>query len=610
MKNSREYSADKKSHGKQNAETRGAHRAGTKNVSALRTALCFALLPAVLFAAILAGCSASLKRGSLFKDTLERVAPDPDVHVRVTAAGEPGIVYAPPVDVAGYRYGPSIMYYADGTCDAWFSCNGYAGEWDWISMKHSTDSKTFRGEKVVLTPCADSYDRYSCCDPGVVYFGGYYYLAYTSTIVSGGINNNIFVARSKSPEGPFEKWNGSGWGGDPAPIIYYDESDLEYGAGAPSLIVVDGVLYVYYAWVCPEGNFLALSTSDTKEDWPARLVSRGEVYENHNGQDSSDVAYLEDAGKFVAFCTEERFKESSGIAVLESEDGLKFRQTGLLRTGLYKFAHNVGVARRPDGHIQLKDPVFVGYAFSDGTNNNWGKWATAFQRVKLELYRGEPEPVNPEERGILKEGYLLERDSDPPVIGIAPTNKTVELYKDDSSGTFAFVWLDPMLGAHDITNTNKLKFSGYDRSLISIRGNQIYPKGKAGETRVTVRYGRFQNELKVYVYDDYSAFHGSIPRSIKEFTPVIDEYTLSLSDRHRLQIRGLVRFSDTTWGEAFNDEEMVPARRYPVTYEVSDPTVISVSERGIIQPLSAGTATVKVTVSGTLSFNVKVTVCP
>ena len=40
-----------------------------------------------------------------------------------------------------------------------------------------------------------------------------------------GLCNQLYVARSKNPNGPFEKWNGNGWGGDPAPIIYYDERD-------------------------------------------------------------------------------------------------------------------------------------------------------------------------------------------------------------------------------------------------------------------------------------------------------------------------------------------------------------------------------------------------
>ena len=109
----------------------------------LRLTACLALVVVGLLC--LASCNRKPKPPALFTDTLPKVDPDPDVHVRVTAVEEPNIIYTPPVDAAGYRYGPTIMYYADGTCDAWFSTNGYGGEWDWLSYKHSDDGKTFGG---------------------------------------------------------------------------------------------------------------------------------------------------------------------------------------------------------------------------------------------------------------------------------------------------------------------------------------------------------------------------------------------------------------------------------------------------------------------------------
>ena len=95
-----------------------------------RRALILTLLLSLtaILALCLGGCRKGPKPPALFDDTLEKVDPDPDVHVRITAAGEPNIIYAPPVDVAGYRYGPTIMYYADGTSDAWFSTKGRAIE--------------------------------------------------------------------------------------------------------------------------------------------------------------------------------------------------------------------------------------------------------------------------------------------------------------------------------------------------------------------------------------------------------------------------------------------------------------------------------------------------
>ena len=178
--------------------------------AAAATASFFALLLALLTLLALTACSCT-KAPALFKDTLPDIDPDPNTHVSVSAASEPVTMYKPPVDGSGYRYGPSIMYYADGSCDAWFSTPGWNGEWDWITYKHSEDGVNFTDEKVVLMPTPDSMDKYSCCDPGVIYFGGYYYLGYTSTLDHKGYANNVFVARSRTPDGPFEKWNGSGY---------------------------------------------------------------------------------------------------------------------------------------------------------------------------------------------------------------------------------------------------------------------------------------------------------------------------------------------------------------------------------------------------------------
>ncbi len=575
----------------------------------LNLLLCILMADTLLAALLLNGCGTNSRKGpKLFDDTLSAVLPDPGKHVSISVRGEQNVIYKPPVDGSGYRYGPSIMYYADGSCDAWFSTPGYGGEWDWITVKHSKDGVNFGDEKVVLVPTPDSMDRFSCCDPGVIYFGGYYYLGYTSTIVEGGVNNNVFVARSRNASGPYEKWNGNGWGGDPAPVVYYDEDDAYYGAGEPSMVVRDGVLYFYYTWACPDGEFIKVATSDTAEDWPARLVYRGDAYEKINSQDSCDVTYLEDAGIFVAFTTQFRFAENSGLVLLESDDGITFRHTQYLCEGLYKHLHSLGVSKRPDGHIQLKDDIFVGYAFSDGEGMNWGKWATAFQHVSLSLYEGEPQPEGNGKPGVLCGEWLIERPKDPPMIAIATYPRIVEMFPDEKDAGVSFVWLDPMLSAYELTDTGRLKFSGYDTSLISIKNGKITSKGRTGNTVVKVRYKGLETEFKVYVHGSFTEFQGSSSKTVEEFTPVTGEFELTANQKHSPQIRGLVRFSDNTWAEAYNSDKMVSAKRFPVTYTVSDNSIVSVSDRGLITPLSPGKATVTVTIAGGKSFTVTVRV--
>jgi len=580
-----------------------------RNKFSVKSAVLLALLlAAALLIALLPGCNKAAAP-ALFTDEITGVEAKSDTHVRVTVAGDPQIVYAPLQAGAGYRYGPSIMYYADGTSDAWFSCLGSFGEWDWVTVKHSEDCITYSNERSVLAPTPDSYDKFSCCDPGAVYFNGYYYVGYTSTIDShgGGVNNNVFIARSKTASGPYEKWNGSGWGGEPAPVIYYDELDTKYGAGEPSMVVKDGVLYMYYSWICSEGNYTKVSTSDLEEDWPARLTDRGFAYQKVSSQDSLDVAYLEDAGKFIAFATQQRFSENSGIAVLESEDGITFYQTDFICEGLYQYCHNMGISRRPDGHIQLKDNLFVGYAFSDGGSENWGKWATAFQPVKLELYTGEVS-YSPASKSTLCTDYFTDPELERPMIAFSLTDRILELYTDDDKQSFNPVWADSFLGLHQIEDTGKIKYSNYDTSLIKIKGTMVYSKGKAGVTSVTATYKGWTTEFKVLVHTNFNEFQESTSRTVTEFTPVCDEFVLKLSDAHHRQIRGLVRFSNSTWAEAFNDGEMVNYDLFPVTYEVADTAVAEVSDRGIIYPVGVGTTTVKVTIAGEKSFTVTITV--
>ena len=143
-----------------------------------------------------------------------------------------------------YRYGPTLIRNADNSIDAFFSSPGIFDEWDYIFYRHSPDGgKSWTSEKSVLSPTPDSADFFSCCDPGVIRFGGYYYIAYTSTVAEGGVDNDVFVARSKNPDGPYEKWNGNGWGGKPAPLIEFTGNPESYGVGEPSMVVLGNTLY-------------------------------------------------------------------------------------------------------------------------------------------------------------------------------------------------------------------------------------------------------------------------------------------------------------------------------------------------------------------------------
>ena len=54
---------------------------------------------------------------------------------------------------------------------------------------------------IALSPTPESHDHMWTCDPGVIKFGGYYYIGYTTTADERGVDNDVCIARSKTPDG-------------------------------------------------------------------------------------------------------------------------------------------------------------------------------------------------------------------------------------------------------------------------------------------------------------------------------------------------------------------------------------------------------------------------
>ncbi|MBP1588028.1 MAG: Ig-like domain-containing protein [Clostridia bacterium] len=560
-----------------------------------------------------------------FTDTLPKVEPLPDTHFHFETVDTGFNVYCPVKGRWGYRYAPSIMYYPDGTMDAWFATPGTAGEWDWFTYKHSDDGgKTWSEEKLVLQPTPDSMDHYSVCDPGVIYFGGYYYIGYTSTIVStnGGINNNIFVARSRRPDGPFDKWNGSGWGGDPQPIIYYNESDDKWGAGEPSFVVLDDTLYIYYTWACDNGDYKYVSIADaTDPNWPATIQFKGRAFTSGGG-DQVDVVYVEDAGLFLGVQTAQRFTVNSGIQLWESKDGIHFIKGEFIKKNIAQLCHNMGISKRSNGHVQLKDNLMLGFAFASGTDGDyWGKWATRFVFINLTTYQGEV-AKNKGDKNILFADSFWPPLTDPKPEGLTTTPHLVKLNVGTTYNDLVVKWVDSTITTHAIEGDDikNITFSDYDKSVIEFDGTAI--KGlKEGKTTVKASYMGFSVVFKVYVYPEGFLFDQRFP-AIESVTAVEPELVLyngkSNGGSHKAQVRGLVKFVDDTWGEVYNDSTekhpdypaMVPSEHYPVVYTSSDTSIATVSKDGMVSPKGIGECTVTAQVGSDQknTFTVKIIV--
>jgi hypothetical protein len=423
----------------------------------------------------------------VYNDEEIPVEPDTEKYVKMVALDTGNDVYTPAKKQSYvYRYGPSLIRNADGSIDAFFSSPGIFDEWDYLFYRHSPDGgKTWTTEKSVLAPTPDSADFYSCCDPGIVRFGGYYYLAYTSTVIEGGVDNDVFVARSKNLDGPYEKWNGNGWGGKPAPIIEYTGNSESYGAGEPSMVVLNDTLYLYYTWRDGELNHTRLSVADAKnENWPETLEYKGVAIDHIVGDtDSADVKFIDDYGKFIAVSTASRFTTDSYIKVYMSNDGVKFHESYFLKTNTIHNLHNCGITSREDGHIRLSDNVYLSYAYGE----EFGTWSTRIQEVKFSLI-DEPDFSDKENSNVKENFKAVSKSCYTATAGITTDPHIYE--KNLADGTFK-VEVYKYDGNKDDKQVKKdITLTDFDESIISVDGDEITPKTK-GETYVTAHWQDF-----------------------------------------------------------------------------------------------------------------------
>lgn len=402
---------------------------------------------------------------------------DTSVYIHADAVDTGLEIYTPKAQGGGYHYGPSMILNTDGSLDVWCASDGPGDVSDFVSYSRLYDGGKSRSvDKIVLKPTGGGWDSLSTCDPGVIKFGDYYYIGYTTTLDDRGVDNDICVARSKSPDGPFiEKWTGSGWGSEPAPLIEYTDNPDYWGAGEPSFVLMGDKLYIFYSWNT-SGATTHLAVADaTDENWPATLEYKGEVIPAKNDGDSADVKYHDEYGRFIAVFTEKRFSPNSYIAVWESFDGLDFRPCDIIKANTAQNLHNCGISGRADGHIGKGDPVYLGYSYGV-----WGGigWPTRLHELKLSL-ADAPMTDDTAEKNVdmmeittrparvISESLAVKPEKMAYTIS-RPTQLWVMAY--DSDG-YVFPVL---LGT---------RFYGYDKSVIRMVGGLMIPVGE-GSTRV------------------------------------------------------------------------------------------------------------------------------
>ena len=560
-------------------------------------------------------------------------------HLQLTVTDSGYDVFAPAHEgSSNYRYGPSIMLHDDGSIDAWFASPAREGnEKDWITYMHSDDGGlTWSDEKVVLSPTPGSKDELSVCDPDVFYYNGYYYMGYTAScdITQSGICNSAFLARSTAPGGPYEKWNGSGWGGEPEPFIYYDGPWNGWGIGEPSFVLNDETLYIYstrdsYSPAYRRVRSTEVYTADITDDaWPLHLsfagyaVMRTDTFPDDNDAatvssvsasedesayiyddcDSWDVAYIEETARFVAVCTNRRFTADSCLLYYESENGVYFERVSELNTNILCGCHNCGIMGDEAAHIKKDDPMLIGYAYSGLNTSDRYNWATRFVPVEASAVSVIDRSEDNAENTKASISYQSNTGRSYPIF-ITADNTIYEAGVENSAFSIDFCWTDTYRGLHDIA-PSELTFSDYDENVVSVKDGHIAPAGE-GSTYLTIHYGDLSRVICLRVLPNVNdSEEGSDIRYPAALFSPTDSYTVSISSPYASAVRPFVRYADYSQCELSIKELSM----YGISFFSDDTSVCAMLEDGTIIPVSPGDTRITVSSEGGLSYSVPVTV--
>ncbi len=536
-------------------------------------------------------------------------------------ANEGWDIYDPGAGKTGYRYGPSFIINEDGTIDSWLASNsGVTGEVDWGMMRRSYDNGlTWTVDTGAVRPSPQSEDWNWSCDPGVIKIGNYYYATYTTIVWHDGVDNNLFVARSETPEGAFvEKWNGEGWGGDPRPLVSYDGVVSEWGCGEGSMVVVGDTLYVYASWIYGSNAELTkVYTADaTSENWPETLVFRGNAYKHNNAEDSADVKYVDAYNCFISVATANRFSDSCYINIMTSYDGIYFRHEASLRkqtsgSNIQTCIHNMGITGDSLGHIDIfNTQQFIGYAYQpDGYS--WACWRTRLSPI---VFAGS-ENYTHTDRVISKSSSdttVTDMNHSPSVVQIkigvkgliSVSSRVISITKKGQSKSFGMS-----------TTTRYGIQTNASRSIIS-KTEFIYDATKLELDRDNMTVKLLSDEV-VRVYAKYNGLMAEmvvVPDYVDQSSPVdfypeVDTvviYSKAEKKQPAFIAKSAVNEYLMLWG---NTSSNTKAQSSCNTYHVKewdqgctlsgyDTDIIKVSADGIITALKVGTTTITATYMG------------
>ena len=321
-----------------------------------------------------------------------------------------------------YNYCPST-FIEDGKRYVYYCTNRDEGNiTDYVgfrSAQYSEDTGwNWSDMEIVLGPTEGTFDQRHTCDPSVTK-GKFIYndetynylMAYLGSIQSDNNGNEIGIAVSKTPEGPWIKCD------EINPLIPYDRENAIWGTGQASLVNIDGEgdILMFYSVGNKDGTYEEVREYDLSNLNEPVLLQHAKV--PTNGLKSGDtlicdadvcydvankkmllvkgkIPYSPDgnspafiADKLVVYYmdlsnsskpTDELFKGNNASNWrLLGEIG--YEQTGFMRN------HNAGLLTDPYGHLlENTDFIEVALTRSDIANSEWN-WLSTYRIYSLSL---------------------------------------------------------------------------------------------------------------------------------------------------------------------------------------------------------------------------------
>lgn len=276
-----------------------------------------------------------------------------------------------------YAYAPSIVL--QNNVYHVFFCSGgnISPAWDYIRYITSTDGGASWSTPVDMLHATGFQGMdLAACDPTVIFFQGFYYMFYGSAVTNapGVFQNVIQVARSDSIAGPYLTYTQRGtWDDTPTdpqviikPMQVRTQQPSGYGAGQPSVVVVNGKLLMWYTddslTVTQNGDFgafrLFMLQSSDPVSWVPDVNQRTDI----SGQDSPDVKYDSVHNQFVAMWVGNMFTSGASLVQAVSTDGLHWgtRETVIGVGSFPPYTNNAGATADENGNL-LPGQTIVGF---------------------------------------------------------------------------------------------------------------------------------------------------------------------------------------------------------------------------------------------------------